>query len=393
MCVLCAILYLVQYMVRTSIGQAVNAIMSDCHVDAVFMGMMSSTYLVGYSLAQLPIAILCNKIGTRNTAILGSALLTISCGMQAAVASKSLMLFVRFLSGCACAFGLLTSLQMASLWFHEKFAGRAIGAVVTAGFIGALSSSEIVGYMVACNLHWRTIFSLLAMLCGCLTLTFILLLDDKGPYTPKQEEQSAGTLTHLLNSNLLFTAAYSWLSYTPLMLADYWMVKISSDTGVCGFIDPQKALYIGMMCGLNLAGYTADRIGFKRTMIIGGFLNAILVGLLGCALAMNLTGTCFALLCFALGIVAPTSVLPITFAALLVPKESGGTARAVCNLSQMLGSMVSSTVIAEMLCRGDHKMIGGTIVYAASTYASILYILGCCMLLTTLALYRIRVNK
>ena len=370
MCLLCALFYSYQYMVRVAPGQCIDVILSDLNLDAAFAGKLSAIYLTGYSLAQIPVAMIANKFGPKKASLLGLSIVVFANFLQYYAQCQSGILFTRALVGFGSAFAMLCTLQMCQVWLHPNYAGRSLGFVVILGMLGIGISQYLVGYLLYIGVLWRELSVILGLLGVALAVSYVLFLDDKGPYSIARDDSSseAFSITEFLTLSFAINCIYSWLSYAPLVVMDYWAGKIASDLG-SGNI--QSALTFGLIIGLSGAGYLADRFGFKRTIIAGGTVSGGL-----CMLTYVIPIEYYTPLFFIIGMSAATSPLPIGFSAMLISASQSGTARGVTNLTQMIGAAITTTAIGTYIASGSYTIVNDTRVYDLATYQSIFAIIG-----------------
>jgi len=377
MCLLGALFYLYQYILRVAPGQCIDVILSDLNLDADFVGKLSSAYLIGTAVAQVPVAIITNKFGPKRSALFGLGIVIFTSFMQYFGQCATSVLFLRALLGFGSAFGLLCALQMCQVWLHPQYAGRSLGFVLISGMLGVVISQYFVGYLLALGVCWRGLSVISGLLGLILAASYIFFLNDNGPYSIAQDKNGSSSfnMTEFLTLSFTINCIYAWLISAPCVVMDYWAGKIISDLG-SGNI--QSALTFGLIAGLSGSGYLADRFGFKTTLITGGAVSGCLF-----IMAYFVPVEYYTILFFMIGIAAATSPLPIGFSALLVSASQSGTARSITNFAQTIGGVITTTVMGNYLVSGSYKVINDTRVYDLVTYQSIFALIGISMIVGT----------
>lgn len=380
-------------MVKVAPLQCVNSIINDCNLNPTFTGTVMFTFLLGYTLAQAPVAAACERYGPKRLMLTSLIALSVISFLQSCTVSPAALLFVRFLSGIFAAFALLSTLEMCDRWIPPTHRGRAITAVVTFGMAGGMLSEKLVAILLnpksilhkavvfvfgGCQYTWQNVFSALLASGIVLLLVYTFLLDDQGPYSKsaapeEDQEDSAG----LFSRNMLANYVYAWTCYLPLeVIGNTFAPKFVADVGFTGFVSPQVAILLGMAVSLPFSGYFADRLGFKTVLVPAGLINGIAVF----AMPFVGIGHLASLLFLVIGALSSTSVLPIAFGAFLAP-QSPGTARGFTNFAQMGGAALSAVGGSQLLQRFSSGATDAVI--GISAYNSLWMILGATMIIST----------
>lgn len=397
MCLLSSLLYFYQYMVKVAPLQCVNSIINDCNLSPTFTGMIMSVFLLGYTLAQAPVAAACEYYGPRRLMLICLSALSAISFLQSYTVSPAAILFVRFVTGIFCALALLATLEMCDRWLPPKYRGRAITAVVVFGIVGGMLSKAVVNVLLdpksvlhkaivfvlgECRYTWQNVFSALLVCSIALLTLYTFFLDDDGPYTVRADVSAdAENPTGLMSRNMLTNYIYAWTSYLPLeVIGNTFAPKFAEDVGFAGFMNPQIAILLGMIVGLPIAGYLADEVfGYRMVLISAGFINGALVF----SLPFVGIGHTAALLFFVVGVASSTSVLPIAFGAFLAP-QSPGTARGFTNFAQMGGAALTAAGGSQLLQQFTQSTTVADTAISLGAYNSLWMIFGATMLASTL---------
>jgi predicted MFS family arabinose efflux permease len=145
----------------------------DLHTQVSGLGLISSAFLVGIGLFQVPGAILSAKFGARNICVLGMVILSASAALCALASSIDLIAILRFFSGMGMALFFPPSISLMTKNSRAGRAGFVLGlnnAVASVGGGIGLFAWAIIGDSVG----WRLSLVLIGGL-GLVSTVFLLL--------------------------------------------------------------------------------------------------------------------------------------------------------------------------------------------------------------------------
>jgi MFS family permease len=151
----------------------------DLHTQVSGLGLISSAFLVGIGLFQVPGAILSAKFGARSICVLGMVLLSTSAALCALVSSVDLIAILRFFSGMGMALFFAPSISLMTRYSRAGRAGFVLGlnnAVASVGGGIGLFGWAIVGDSVG----WRLSLVLIGGL-GLASTAFLLKVPRDPP--------------------------------------------------------------------------------------------------------------------------------------------------------------------------------------------------------------------
>jgi MFS family permease len=158
-----AVGYYVSYFFRT-----VNAVISpdlvrDLGVDANRLGLLTSAYLLGFAVAQLPLGLALDRFGPRRVnaallvlAALGATVFALSDSLAGLVSGRALI-------GLGVSGALMASIKAFTLWFPMSRLATLNGWLLAFGGLGAISASAPVEAVLA-HTNWRGLFAGMAAL-------------------------------------------------------------------------------------------------------------------------------------------------------------------------------------------------------------------------------------
>lgn len=151
--VLARILYAVNWF---NISSIFYLIMIDFSQDVSMLGLITSAFLIGIGLFQIPAGILAAKYDPRLIIVFGTMLLSISSLLSGLVTEISQMVFLRFLVGVGMAFFFGPSVILISRYLGKGSDGFGIGILNSAhslggivGIFGWIIIAEIIGWRMS----------------------------------------------------------------------------------------------------------------------------------------------------------------------------------------------------------------------------------------------------
>ncbi|HEV2389268.1 MAG TPA: MFS transporter [Nitrososphaerales archaeon] len=146
----------------------------DLHTKVSGLGLISSAFLVGIGLFQVPGALLSARVGARSVCILGMVILSVSALLCAVVSSIDLIALLRFFSGMGMALFFPPSISLMTKLSRPGRAGFVLGlnnAMASVGGGIGLLAWGVIGDSVG----WRLSLALIGGL-GLASTVFLILL-------------------------------------------------------------------------------------------------------------------------------------------------------------------------------------------------------------------------
>lgn len=155
--------YYVSYLYRTVNAVIAPALTRELGLSAADLGLLTSAYFLAFGAFQIPLGMLLDRYGARRVeaalllfAAAGSALFAAGTGLLQLGAARALI----GLGVSAC---LMASFKSFHQWFPAERQPALVGAVMTAGMLGALSASLPLEAALPL-IGWRGVFAGLAVL-------------------------------------------------------------------------------------------------------------------------------------------------------------------------------------------------------------------------------------
>lgn len=141
----------------SSINLALPQIGKEFNIDAVLLGWVATSYLLGAAAFLLPIGRIADIFGRKKIFTLGVSLFTFTTFLSAIAPSIKLLILFRALQGISGSMIFGTTAAILTSVFPPNERGKALGANVTAVYTG-LATGPFVGGMLVHHFGWRSVF-------------------------------------------------------------------------------------------------------------------------------------------------------------------------------------------------------------------------------------------
>jgi len=262
----------------------------DLHVGVSGLGLISSAFLVGIGLFQVPGALLASRYGPRRLCVLGMLILSSSAALCGAVSSIDLLAILRFFSGMGMALFFPPSIALMTSHSRRGRAGFVLGLNnATASLGGGIGLG--VWALVGVALGWRLSLVLVGGL-GLVSTIFLFLCVPRDESTTDYKFSLPDLRRTLLDRWLLLIGAVL-LAYNigNTLDATFVEVYLHDSLGLSAGLSGAVGSLV-ILCGLftaPLAGHFHNRVAqVKPVLILSGVAIAIGVALasLGTPLAV-----------------------------------------------------------------------------------------------------------
>jgi MFS family permease len=351
-----AIFYCYQYILRVSPGVMVTDLRQEFKMTAEEFSSLGAIYLYAYSLLQIPIGFLIDKIGIRKT-VIGSILLCVIGTLVLINASTIAMVQLSRLlvgAGSACAF--ISALKIAADFLPPGKRGLLMGATLTLGTIGALTASKPLVYVIE-SYGWRqSILATIVLGIGILFLALVFLQLKEGTHDSGMRLKNvAKSIVSIVKNRPVMIYAFLAIGlYTPLsVLADLWgtaFLMQKFDLSRADAAQTSMMMYVGLSIGSLLLPWVCEKWDvLNETIKLCGMGILIIFSyiLFGPDLSIfNIT-----LLLILLGIFCGAEMICFTGAAHYTHSGNSGLTIGVVNTLNMLGGALLQQGIGFLLDR------------------------------------------
>lgn len=353
--------YCYQFILRNSPGVMTQDLMRDFSVEACALGILTSFYLISYSILQIPAGVGMDKFGPTRLLRLSVILCIIGTIIFAVSESFYLACFGRLLIGAGSTCAFLGALKLATLWFHPEKLALVVGFTLLAGKVGASLGQAPLALLIEI-LGWReTLLYVIVPLGFTLTASIWLFVKDTPPEGPLATIEAVDTrlktlfkrLYHIvLDYRIWALGFYGALMYVPMLaFVDLWgipflMELYGIDKATAGSITTM--FYFGVGIGSPVVALLSDYFrARKMPMAIGAALAALCNIVIIYVPDISLS-TMYVLL-FLAGVIF--SAQPLIFASVcqLTPHASNGTAISFTNMIVMILGLVVQPLVGGFL--------------------------------------------
>ncbi len=351
-----ALFYYYQYILRVSPGVMVTELRAEFHMTAEQFSSLGALYLYAYSLLQIPLGILIDRIGVRRTVLGSVALCTLGTLMLAWSESLLGAQLSRICIGAGSAGAFMSALKIAADWLPEGKRGLLMGTTLTLGTIGALTAGKPLVWFID-SIGWRSTVVGTAMV-GVLVLILVLVLlrlpTKRQREAPKVKWADIGKSVWQIvrNRRVMIYAVLAIGVYTPLsVLADLWGTAFLMQKFQLTRADAAQTsmmMYFGLAIGSLLLPWLCEKwnmldqaiklCGFGIFIVFGFILFGPNVGIGGLTALLIL-----------LGIFCGAEMMCFTGAVRYTTPETSGMTLGVVNTLNMLGGAILQQAIGFLL--------------------------------------------
>lgn len=352
-----ALFFFYQYVLRVAPGVMIHEIRHDFSVNADQFATLGSFYLYAYSLLQIPLGLIVDRIGVRRT-ILGSIILCL--GGSLLMSNSQIFLTAqisRILIGAGSASAFMCSLKIVADRLPVGRRGLLMGATLTLGTLGALIAGKPLVYFLD-DYGWRTTLAFTALF-GIVLLLFTLIFLPKQPSKQtksfsKNDLQDVGkNIISIIKNNRVMLYGFLAIGlYTPLSaLADLWgtafiMQKFSLPRAEAA--QTTMMMYVGLAAGSLIMPWICEKYNLlDRAIQICSLGIIILFGFLLYGPVINTTELTLLLIC--LGFFCGAEMMCFTGALLYSNPNNSGLTIGIVNTLNMLGGAILQQLIGYSL--------------------------------------------
>ncbi len=347
----CALFFFYQYILRVAPGVMIDDLRHEFSLNAQQFSTFGAYYLYAYSLLQIPLGALVDRIGIRFM-VLGAVGLCIG-GTLLLWSTDQLYLaqLSRILVGAGSAVAFMCAIKIAADYFPKGRRGLLMGMTLSMGTIGALTAGKPLVIFLD-SFGWRPTVLFSGILGLPLVLMATFLLPGKQPKTSQQQTAWKGMgqqILQILKHHRIMLYAFLAIGlYTPLSaLADLWgtaflMQKYSLPRAVAA--QTSMMMYLGMAVGSLILPWLSEQYNvLNRSIQLCGFALLILFSIILYGPAVSLITLVVLLL--SLGFFCGAEMMCFTGAVQYTTPQTSGITLGVVNTMNMLGGAILQQVI------------------------------------------------
>ncbi len=184
------IVYGINYLDRVALSITAPMVQKDLGIDAAQMGVVFSTFFVGYALFNFLGGLASDRLGPKLVYVLAVGLWSIFCGMTAVAVGFVSLLIVRLLFGMAEGPLCAAANKMVNNWLPREAAATAMGLLSAGSPLGGAIAGPIVG-LLAAQLGWRPAFWIVCAIGLAWVVVWMIAASDR----PTLQPNAAGLAT------------------------------------------------------------------------------------------------------------------------------------------------------------------------------------------------------
>lgn len=168
----------ISYLDRAALSIAAPLIAKDMALDPAQLGIVFSSFFIGYALFCFVGGLASDRIGPKNVFTLAMTVWSLFCGMTAATVGLFSLLVVRVIFGMGEGPFSSTANKLVSNWFPRREQASAVGMANAGQPLGAALAGPVVG-LLAISVGWRLSFVAIAAIGIVWTIGWMWLATDR----------------------------------------------------------------------------------------------------------------------------------------------------------------------------------------------------------------------
>ncbi|MDE1007761.1 MFS transporter [Paraburkholderia agricolaris] len=369
----------INYLDRAALSIAAPLIQKDLNFSHAQMGIVFSSFFIGYALFNFVGGVLSDKVGAKRVFGTAMGVWSVFCGATALASGIGSLIVLRVLFGMGEGPFSSSNSKMVNNWFPRKEVASAIGVISSGTPLGGALAGPVVGFM-AVQFGWRWAFVAI-MLLGLLWLVLWAATTTEHPHentrvTPDEieliragqaDEQAIAHsadgerlgLRHFLKKPIILATAFAFFSYNYVLFFFLsWFPTYLTEAHHLSLRDMSFATVIPWLLGsigLAAGGFISDFILrltgkplLSRKLVLGSCLGAAAVCV---ALAGRVASTQSAVALMSVSIFFLYVTGAVYWAVIqdTVPREHvggvGGFVHLLANLAGVIGPAVTGFIV------------------------------------------------
>ena len=254
---------------------AIDQIKDEWDLNNSEVGMIYSSYLIGYALSALIIVPLTDK-GNRKAILIVSAVISVTAHILFSIVSDNFITgsIVRLLAGVGYLGIYICGIRIISDQFDENNKGKVIGLFVTSQYLSHSISLGLTDALINITHNWRLGYSLVSMLSasGIILFFFLIYKTEEIPVTntlnPWTFKLDKNIIKVIISYSIHALVLYSLRVWSPVFLNSIFAASSGEFSNkISGNTIAAIAFAIAAL-GPFIGGIFADRIGIIRSSSI-----------------------------------------------------------------------------------------------------------------------------
>jgi sugar phosphate permease len=353
--------YLIMASQRTAPGLITNQLMSDFHITAATIGLLTSIQFFVYTSLQIPMGMLADRFGPNFFLLFGSILTGLGTIFYSLGTHEYVLFLARILIGIGDATIWVNLVLILSQWFNQKEFVRLIGFAGMTGSLGFLLATTPFSLLIDL-LGWRSAFLIAGiLLCLCGILLFIVLINKPKKLFLNETKSIKIAIQHektIVLIRRIFSSRQAWALFfchfgivgAYMGFISSWAVPYGMDMyGMSRLEASQLALIglIGALIGAPLTGWVSSKL---ETMKLT-YVSVHIITLLSWTFFLFFHGNPPFYILFVLFFIIGFGASALTFAVVrqTFPSKESGIVSGFANTGGLLSAVLLPSIFGMIL--------------------------------------------
>jgi predicted MFS family arabinose efflux permease len=339
--------------------RAVNAVIApdlvrDFAIGPAELGFLTSTYLLTFSLFQLPLGVLLDRYGARRVQTMLLAFAAAGCLAFSAATNFPSLVVARAVIGLGFSAGLMASYKSTSQWVSMERRSLANASIMSMGALGIVVSTEPTSWLVAA-LGWRGAFLCFATFIAAAACFIFFAVPEKptaaapAPFRTQWQE-----MWKILKLPLFWRVApvLGITAGLPIAYQTLWAGPWFRDVAGQNPSEVARSLFwvaVAFMVGSLTLGFVADRLQ-RRGIGPMQTLNGLLLLHTGAQILLVVASPKVAFVGWLiLGAIGQSAILAFPWFAKEVGEDLSGRANATINFAMFITAFAAQFVVGYII--------------------------------------------
>jgi len=278
--------YTTSYFARSNHTGIAKLLSADFDLDKGAMGLIGSSFLYSYALAQMPWGVASDRWGSRRAVGFGVFVTALTLWGFASSTSFNQLVFWRAANGIAAASVYVVMAGALARWFSQKERGLCQTLFAAVGGTAGEATANVVLPYVAVNVAsgWRQSTEIVAAMVAVAAIACAIFLRSAPPGQQATERKpfewglikDAQLWTFILVYSGSIVALRIFPVWLPFYTADIYISQgMTLQNAVVAAVSTSSMYLAGRLIGPPVTGFISDRIiarGVSRTILAIGFL-------------------------------------------------------------------------------------------------------------------------
>lgn len=346
--------YFLSYLLR-----AVNAVVApdlvrDFGVSPAELGILTSAYLLSFSLFQLPLGVFLDRYGARRVQTVLLAIAAAGCFLFTVAPDFLALVAARAIIGLGFSAGLMASFKASSIWVPIERRSLANACIMSMGALGIVMATEPTAFLVA-QVGWRSTFAIFGgvILAGAAFIFLAVPEKDEAKATAGFGRQ-VGELLQILKLPLFWRIAplLALTAGTAIALQTLWAGPWFRDVMGQAPRDVARSLFwmaVAFMLGILFIGVVADRLQKRGIGPMTALLGFVIANLAAQAvIVLQVKELAFATWCV-LSAAGQAAILAYPWFAQRVGPGLAGRSNATINFAMFLVAFAAQAFVGVVI--------------------------------------------